>query len=200
MTRPLPFTNATPVAVEVQVTAGFAITFPSESFTVTVSCVCAPGVSVSAFGVIATEPTGIGLTVTVAAPTLPPLVATSATVPTALLLEDQVTVRPLSVLPAESFTVAVSCTVPPIVIESGVGASVIDAIGTRATLIAAVPVLDPLLPVIVACPDPAAVTVAVSGPVAVTVATPVAPLENVTVAPGIGCPELSVTSAVSVCV
>src|SRR5580704_12491034 len=68
-----------------------------------------------------------------------------------------------------------------------------------ATLIVAVPDFVPLVPVIVACPDPTAVTVAVNGPVAVTVATPGVPLANVTVDPAIGFPELSVTSAVSVC-
>src|SRR5580704_5460672 len=148
---------------------------------------------------MATEPTGMGFTVTVAAATLPPLVATMAMVPaltpatspevdtvaTALLLDDQVTVRPLSVLPAESFTVAVSCAVPPIVIESSVGAMVSDPTGTKATFTVAVPDFVPLVPVICACPDPTAVNIAVNGPVAVTVATPGVFETNATVAPAI---------------
>src|SRR5579862_2715367 len=121
------------------------------------------------------------------------------TVATPVFNDCQVTARPVSVLPAESLTVAASWIVLPRVTVSGVGATVTDATGTIATLIVAVPDLVPLVPVIVACPDPAAVTVAVSGPVALTVAMPVAPLWNVTVDPGIALPLASVTTAVSVC-
>src|ERR1700722_5869898 len=122
------------------------------------------------------------------------------TVAMLVLSDAHVTVRPESTLPAVSFTVAASCTVPPSVTLALGGVMVTEPTGTCATLMVADPVLPPLVPVMVACPALTAVTVAVSGPVAVTVATPVALLENVTVAPGIGLPVLSVTSAVNVTV
>src|SRR5579862_6089773 len=77
---------------------------------------------------------------------------------------------------------------------------VTEPTGTGATVIAAVPDLPPLVPVICAVPVVTAVTVAVRGPVDETVATPGVLLVNVTVAPGIGLPLLSVTSAVNVTV
>src|SRR5579862_6587769 len=122
------------------------------------------------------------------------------TVATPVFNDCQVTARPVSVLPAESLTVAASWIVLPRVTVSGVGVTVTEPTGTIATLIVAVPDLVPLVPVIVTCPDPAAVTVAVSGPVADTVATAVFALANVTVEPEIGFPLASVTTAVSACV
>src|SRR5437764_13289290 len=82
---------------------------------------------VAVAGVTATEATGTAATVTVALPAFPSLVAVivaepaallvtrplGLTVATAVLLLPHVTVRPVSALPAESFGVAVSCTVCP---------------------------------------------------------------------------------------
>ena len=82
---------------------------------------------VAVAGVTATEATGTTATVTVALPAFPSLVAVivadpaallvtrplGPTVATAVLLLAHVTVRPVSALPAESFGVAVSCTVCP---------------------------------------------------------------------------------------
>src|SRR5262245_20928621 len=53
-------------------------------------------------------------------------------------LEDQVILRPLSVAPPASVTVACSCTVPPAVIFASAGATTIDATGWLVTLMNAV--------------------------------------------------------------
>jgi len=80
-----------------------------------------------ALGATVTDATGIVVTVTAAEPLLPSLVAVIVAEPpafpvtspleltdaTALLLEDQVTTRPVSGVPLASLGVALSCTVCP---------------------------------------------------------------------------------------
>src|SRR5580704_2594332 len=78
------------------------------------------------------------------------------TVATFVLSDVHVTVRPVSTLPAVSFTVAASCTVPPSVTVALDGEIVTDPAGTCATFTVADPVLPPLVPLIVACPTPIA--------------------------------------------
>src|SRR6058998_3701350 len=121
---------------------------------------------VAVAGVTATEATGTTATVTVALPAFPSLVAVivvepaallvtrplGLTVATAVLLLTHVTVRPVSALPAESFGVAVSCTVWPTVRLADAGATATEATGTIITVIAAVAFLPSLVAVIVAEP------------------------------------------------
>jgi hypothetical protein len=98
---------------------------------------------VLALGVTATEATG-WVTVTVAVPLFPSLVAVMVAVPAATpvtnplpftvaivaLLLAHVIVRPVSVFPAESFGVAVSCVVAPTPTVAVAGLTVTDATGT----------------------------------------------------------------------
>jgi len=69
-----------------------------------------------------------------------------------------VTVRPVKVPPAESFGVAVSCTVCPTRMLAVEGASATEATGTVVTVIAAVLLLPSLVAVIVAEPGALPVT------------------------------------------
>lgn len=122
----------------------------------------------SLVAVIDAEPT--------ATPVTNPVAETDATV--AALL-DHVTVRPVRMLPAESFVVAVSWTFVPTRSVATVGAIVTEATGTTVTVIADVPLCPSLIAVIVAEPAETAET----RPVAETVATPGVLLDHVTVRP-----------------
>jgi hypothetical protein len=148
---------------------------------------------------------GAAVTVIVAAPVLPEDVAvivaepaaTAVTTPLALtvaieaLLVDQVTVCPVIVFPFWSFTVALTEAVPPTttellagetvtVVATGVGGGGVGAV----TVIDAVPLFVPLVPVMVA--EPAATPV--TTPEAFTVAIALFVLDHVTVCPLIGLP------------
>src|SRR5213079_43346 len=83
--------------------------------------------------------------VMVAGPTVAPLTSPlPLTVATAVLLDAQVTVRPVSVLPFASLRVAVSWTVWPVGTEAGAGVTVTEATGAGAgavTVMAEVPLL-----------------------------------------------------------
>src|SRR5947208_7463450 len=85
----------------------------------------------------------------------------------ALLLDCQVTTRPVNGLPFASLGVAVSCTVLPTATPAVAGVTVTDATGTGVTVLAAVPFWPSLVAVIVA--EPAALPV--TSPVPVTAAT-----------------------------
>src|SRR5205085_5113574 len=146
---------------------------------------------------------GWGLTVMVAVPLCPSLVAVIVAVPatlpvtrplaltvaTLVLLEAHVTVRPESALPLESRGVAVSCTVFPSFTEALAGVTDTEATGTLAavTVMAAVPLCPSLVAVIVAVPA----TLPVTNPPALTVATLVLLEAHVTVRPGSGFPPAS---------
>src|SRR5206468_929602 len=82
-TRPLADTVATAGAPEAQVTDRPASTLPAASFGVAVSCTVAPTSTTAVTGLITTDATGTGATVTVADPLLPSLVAVIVTDPTA---------------------------------------------------------------------------------------------------------------------
>ena len=100
-----------------------------------------------------TVATGACVTVMVALPVFPSLVAVMVAVPTpipettpcpstvatALLSEDHVTVRPVSVLPLASSVVAVACDVPTAVIDVGLRPTVTVATGAADTVIEALP-------------------------------------------------------------
>jgi hypothetical protein len=138
------FTVATLAVLVDQVTVRPVRMLPLESFGVAVNCCVAPTAIEAVAGATATVATGTNVTVSVAVPVFPSLVAVMVAVPTATavatpvalftvamltLLVDQVTVRPVSMLPLESFGVAVNCCVPPMAIEAVAGATVTDATG-----------------------------------------------------------------------
>ncbi len=147
------------------------------------------------------------VTVTVADPLTLPLVAVMVddpvampvtrppveTVPTPTALLDQVTVRPVSTLPAESAVTAVSCSVDPTLTVPDDGETVTDATGTTVTVIAAVPLFPSLVTVIVADPTATAVT----RPLADTVATAGALLDHAMLRPVRTLPAESLVVAVS---
>src|SRR3989442_9276340 len=117
-------------------------------------------------GLTVTEATGTLVTVTVAVPLCPSLVAVIVaapaatpvtkplpeTVAAAVLLVAQVTARPLRAVPFASFGVAVNWVVVPTVTPAAVGLTVTEATGTLVTVMADVPPCPPLLAVAVAGP------------------------------------------------
>ena len=125
-----------------------------------------------------------------ATPATRPLAETVA-VPVALL--DQVSTRPVSTLPAESFVTAVSCNVDPTFTLARAGVTVTDATGTTVTVIAAVPLLPSLVAVIVAVPTATADT----RPLADTVATAGALLDHAMLRPVRTLPAESLVVAAS---
>jgi hypothetical protein len=170
-------TESTVGLLEVHVTVRPARTFPVPSFGVAVS-VCVAPVTI---GVVraesVTDATGTGLTVIVgvgleltdslaavivAVPT--PTAVTVAgepfalTVSTAVLLETQVTVRPVSTTVLASLVVAVSCWVPPTVIGVAGDETVTVATGAGVTVRVALPVLPSLVAMMLAVPTVTAVT------------------------------------------
>ena len=158
-------------------------------------------------GLTLTEATGTGLTVMLAVPLLPPLVAvivvdpaaTAVTSPvpftlaTAALPVLHATLLPLRAFPAESLGVAVNCAVWPTCRVSRDGVTVTDATGTRLTVTAAEPDFPSLVAVIVA--DPAAT--AVTRPVPFTDATAALLVFHVTLRPVSVLPAESLVVAVS---
>src|SRR5713226_5265859 len=128
VTRPVTSTVAIVASLVCQVTVRPVSGLPAASFGVAVSCTVAPTTILAVGGVTATVATGMGVTVTAAAPLLPSLVAVMVTGPPTPLpvtspfastlamvasLLCQVTVRPVRGLPVASCGVAVSCTVVP---------------------------------------------------------------------------------------
>src|SRR4051812_11469031 len=192
-TSPVPETVATAIALLDHVTTRPVRTLPAESLVTTDSCSVDPMFTPLDAGDTVTDATGTTVTVIVAAPLCPSLVAVIVAEPTATAvtrpfadtvatldaLLDHVIVRPVSTLPAASLVVAVGC---PDVLTRSVfvaGARVTGATGTTATVMVAVPVLPSLVAVIVT--DPAAT--AATSPLAETVATAGVPLDQVTIRP-----------------
>jgi hypothetical protein len=144
-----------------------------------VSATVWPTVRLAVAGLTVTDATGTVLTVIVAVPLCPSLVAVRVaepaatpvttplplTVATAALLLVQVITRPLSGLPLASFGVAVSATVCPTVTLAVAGLTVTDATGAAGTLTT----------VTLAVPArPSLVAVRVAAPADMPVATPLA--------------------------
>ena len=119
---------------------------PAESLVVATRRTPWPIVSDALAGVTSTEATGAGgadVTVIAALPDFPSLVAVTVAEPAATAdtkpalstvaiagsLVVQLTARPLSVLPAESWVVAVSCTLPPGASDALAGDTTTDATG-----------------------------------------------------------------------
>src|SRR5437867_1062293 len=193
VTSPLAVTVATAVLLLPQLTVRPDNGLPLASFGVAVSCTVWPACTDAVLGLTVTDATGTVLTVTVAVPLCPSLVAVivaapavtpvtsppALTVATAVLLLPQLTGRPDNGLPLASFEVAVSCTVWPTGTDAVLGLTVTDANGTVLTVIVAVPLCPSEVAVIVT--EPAATPV--TNPLALTVATAVLPLAQVIVRP-----------------
>src|ERR1041385_494002 len=143
LTTPLLLTPATEVLLLAQVTVRPDSALPFTSLGVAVSCTLPPTSTDAVAGLTLTDATGTFATVMLAVPLFPSLVAVMVAVPatfpvtspleltvaTDVLLLAQVTLRPLSGLPFESFGVAVSCTVPPTWTDAAAGATLTDATG-----------------------------------------------------------------------
>src|SRR6266516_4028233 len=207
VTSPLALTVATAVLPLDQVIVRPGSELPFASCGVAVSCTVWPTCTDAVAGFTVTDATGTVLTVIVALPLCPSLVAVivaepaappvtsplALTVATAVLLLAHVTVRPANRLPFASFGVAVSCTVWPTCTDAEAGLTVTDATGTVLSVIAAVPLFPSLVAVIVA--DPAATPL--TTPLALTVATAVLPLDQVIARPESELPFASFGVAVS---
>jgi hypothetical protein len=208
-TSPLCETLATRSLVEVQVT-GRVSTLPFASFNVTVSCSVPLCTTMALAGLTVTEATGACVTVIVALPFLPSLVAVMLAVPTEMAVttpwaetvatagvpELHVTTRPVNTPPLASSVVAVAWDVPTAVIEFGERATVTDATGTGITVIDDVPLFPSLVAVMVAPPTETAVT----SPALLTVAIAVLLDDHVTRRPVSRLPFASLVSADSCCV
>jgi hypothetical protein len=153
-TTPLFDTVATAVLVDVHATARPVSVCPCASRSVAVACDVPTAVIVVGFNETVTDATGAGVTVMLDVPVFPSLVAVIVAVPVATpvtrpvvdtvaverALEVHVTVRPVSVVPRESLTVAVSCCVKPAAILAVVGATVTLATGAGPIVSGALPV------------------------------------------------------------
>ena len=178
--------------------------------TTALNCCIEPIDTLAEAGLTVTDATGTGFTVTAALPLFPSLVAVIVTAlaatPVTSPVADtvaiagfelvHVTTRPVSMLPAASSGVAVSCTVAPTSTTAVTGLTVTEAAGTRVTVTAAPPILPSLVAVIVA--DPAATPV--PRPLAETVATAPLLVVQVTVRPVSTFPLASLSTAPSCCV
>jgi hypothetical protein len=207
VTSPLAETVAMADALLAHVTTRPESAFPLASFGVAVSCTVCPTAILADAGLTATEATGTMVTVTVAVPLFPSLVAVRVALPAATpvtsplaetvamadALLAQVTTRPASGLPLASWGVAVSCTVCPTCTLAVAGVTATEATGTFVTVIAAVPFWPSLLAVIVAVAGVPAVT----RPFPLTVATAALLVAHVTVRPVRGLPLASFGVAVS---
>src|SRR5256886_14293904 len=202
VTSPAWDTVATVGALDAQVTLRPVNRFAAESLSVTANCTVPPTGSVAVVGLTTTEATGTSVTVTVAVALFPSLVAVMVAEPAALpvtrplvftlatlaLLLAHVTVRPVSVPPAESLVVALSCNVCPTRIPAVAGETCTEATGTSLTVIVAVALLPSLVAAIVA--EPAATPL--TEPFASIVATLVALDDHATVRPVSALPAESI--------
>jgi hypothetical protein len=187
VTRPFPSTVATAVLFEVQLTVRPESTLFPTSFVTAASCCVSvtPNTKVADDGVTATVATGAGSTVMVGvvaggavslvavivavpAPTavtvvVPFVELAGLTINTAVLLETQLTVRPVRTLFAASLVTAVSDCVPPTTIGVVGDERVTEDTGAGLTVMVGVvaPGAVSLVAVIVAVPTPTAVTVVV---------------------------------------
>jgi hypothetical protein len=210
VTTPTDDTVATVLLLDVHVTARSVTTVPIWSFTVAVSVVVCPVMTLAVAGVTVTLATGSAITVTVDVPLFPSLVAVMVAVPpdapvttpvletvaTAALLELHETTRSVTTVPFASLTVATSVVVSPSLTFTVAGETVTLPTGTAATVTAEVPDLPSLVAVIVT--EPAATPV--TTPVADTVASAVLLDVHVTVRPVSTTPFASFTVAVKVVV
>jgi hypothetical protein len=186
-------TVSTAVLLETQLTVRPESVLPAASFGVDVNTWVPPAI----IGVAGTESvtvaTGAGLTVRVALPVFPSLIAMICTEPgltevtspvedtvaIELLPELHDTLRPVRMFPLASRVVGLACVVCPTVIVVGASETVTSATGTCTTAIEEVPVSPSLVAVMVALPSAAAPT----RPLTETVAIDGAIDDHVTVRP-----------------
>ena len=156
---------------------------PLASFNVTTACVDCPTVRLLLLSVTVTDATGTGVTVRVAEPEMPSLMAVIVVVPAAtdvtkpvletaamlVLLLANVMVRPVSTLPLASLSTTTAWVVCPAVRLLLFSVTVTEATGTGVTVTVAEPEVPSLVAVIVAVPT----AIAVTRPVLETVAMPV---------------------------
>src|SRR5205823_4863095 len=167
VTRPLLlFTVAMDVLELLHTTVRPVSVLPPASFSVAASCTVAFVRMLAVAGATVTVATGALDTVTSDVPFTPSLVAAIVAVPAvtpvtrplplftvaADALELHTTVRPVSVLPPASFSVAVSCTVAFVKMLAVAGATVTVATGALDTVTSDVPFTPSLVAVIVAVP------------------------------------------------
>src|SRR6266487_1726022 len=129
-----------------QLTARPVRMLPAASFSVAVAWSVPPTTTLDDARLTVTDATGTSVTVMVAEPLLPSLVAVIVAVPAATpvtrplvlteaveeLLLDQLTARPVRMLPAASFSVAVAWSVPPITTLGDARLTVTDDTGAGA--------------------------------------------------------------------
>src|SRR5947199_412260 len=201
LTIPLPVTVATAVLFDAQATVRPVSVLPFASLGVAASWTVWPACTDAVAGLTVTDATSTVLTVIVAVPPCPSLVAVIVaepavtpvtsplplTVATAVLLLAQLTARPDNGLPFASLGVAASCTVWPTCTDADAGLTATDATGTLVTKIAAVPLFPSLVAVSVAAPT----ATPVACPAPFTVATAGLLLDQVTVRPPSGLPNAS---------
>jgi len=176
-------TVRTAILLETQFTVRPESVLPEASFGSAVNTWVPPTITGVDGADRVTLATGAGLTVSVALPVFPSLIAmictdpgaTAVTLPvvdtvaTALLPELHVTLRPFSIDPVESRVVAVACVFCPTVIDVDASETVTIATGTGTTVMEDVPVFPSLAAVMVAVPSatevtrPVAETVAIAG-------------------------------------
>jgi hypothetical protein len=193
-----------------QVTGRPVKVLPLASSSAAVNCCVAPVKMLAVLGVTATEATG-AITVTVALPVIPSLVAAMVAVPaatavtmpeglftvaTAMLLVDHVTERPVKVLPLPSRSVAVNCCVAAGKMLAVLGVTATEATGAI-TVTVALPVIPSLVAAMVAVPAATAVTMPEG---LFTVATAMLLVDHVTARPVKGLPLASCSVAVNCCV
>jgi hypothetical protein len=172
VTSPAPFTVATAVLLEDQLTTRSVTTTLLASLVSAESCCVAPAITLAAAGLTVTEPTGTGITAMLAFPVLPSLVAMTVVepTPTAVTSPDdetvatlalpvlQVTTRPVRMLLLPSNVVAVACVVWPTCIGVEDRDTLTETTGVGVTVIEDVPLLPSLVAVITAVPAATAVT------------------------------------------
>ena len=149
-----------PVLVQVTVLPGVATALPFASDSCAVIVTAAPGAG-ELFEAVTTYFVAAGtVTVTVAVPFFPSLVAVIVLVPTATavtrpvaltvatdgLLEIHAMLRPVSVVPLASSVVGVSCCVPPTNSDGAEGATVTVATAAAPSVMLWVADVSPLLP------------------------------------------------------
>jgi len=215
VTRPFASTVAAAVLLDAHVTSRPASTPPFASFVTAVNCCVAvtPRTRLAEAGVTVTVLTGASVTVIEDVPVFVSLVAVmvagppaatavtrpfASTVATALLFEDQVTVRPVSTVPLTSVSVAVNCCVgvtPSTRLAVG-GVTVTVLTGASVTVIEDVPVFVSLVAVMVVVPAATAVT----NPFTSTVAAAGLLEIHVTTRPVSTTPFASLVTALSCCV
>ena len=208
--KPAVETVATEVLLEPQVTTRSVTTVPFASFTVIVGVEVPPTNSGILAGARVTLPTGTGVTVMVADPLFPSLVAVIVVVPTATavttpdddtvavagVLELHATGRSVTTVPFSSLTDTVKLVVSPVATLAVGGETVTVPTGTGITFTEIVPLLPSLVAVMTDVPSATPDTT----PAEETVATVVVAEPHVTARPVTTFPLASFKTGLSVAV